>query len=431
MSIQETKKKPRLRTPRAAEILKHPSRFKALHGGRGGGKSWAIADHLIVKGYERPIRWLCCREVQNSLRESVHQLLVNRIHAMGLDSAFRATQNGIFGLNGTQFIFSGLRSNPERIKSMEGLDGAWVEEAEKCSQRSLDLLIPTVRKEGSEIWFSWNRVKTTDPVDAMFFAGELPPRTLIAQMNWNHNPFLSPELREAMEFEKRRNPAKWLNVWEGNPLLRSDAQVFTNWGVRDLDDDVTGLHPRFGADWGMRDPTVLVKVYRKDRILYIADEVYKVGATIDERPALFAGTWRSGYKGRERWTNKWGHRGLPDVLRYPIIADNAPEMIQYMRARGFDMQGALKGPKSVEEGVEFMQSFDIVVNPRCKNCIDELNNYSYKICPDTDRVLPELEDKDNHVIDCDSLRCGGGAAAACQARESAGGWHSGSLLMSK
>ena len=359
-----------------------------------------MASALVLRGAHQSIRWLCCREIQNSLAASVYKLLVDRIDYYGLSTFYNATQRGIFGRNGTEFLFAGLRTNPDSIKSMEGLDGAWVEEADRCSQTSLDLLTPTIRKPKSEIWFSWNRRHKTDPVDNLFLGGEPPPNTLIQPMSWRDNPFFPDVLREEMEWLKHRDRDKWLHVWEGHPMQRSESRVFRNWEEGDLDDRVGSASPLFGADWGLRNPTVLVKCYVLDKnILYIADEVYKIGATIEETPALFAGSTKlSGWDGRRE--NHWGHPGMPGLTHGTIIADAAsPQIVNYLRDRGFTIRLAIKGMNSVKEGVSFMQSMDIIVHPRCKHCIDELETYSYKVDPHTDVVLSELEDKDNHVID--------------------------------
>lgn len=390
----------RLRTPAAAKILYQPARYKGLYGGRGSGKSTSAADALVLKGAVDPLRTLCAREIQKSLRTSVYQLLRDRIEANGLGGFYDFTERGIFGANGTQFLFAGLRTNPDSIKSMEGLDIAWVEEADRASQQSLDLLTPTLRKDGSELWFTWNRRNKKDAVDNLFLGGTPPPGALFKEMNWRDNPFFPSVLREEMLWLKGRDRDKWLHVWEGQPLERTDAKVFHNWTEGDLDDLVEKLNPvaRFGADWGMRDPTVVVKVYIIGRKIYIAEEAYKVNATIDEIPALFAGSdkWRE----KPRWENKFSHVGVKGIMEGKIVADSAsPQTIRYLKDRGFSIVGAVKGAGSIEEGVEFLKAYEIVVHPSCTHCIDELNQYKYEEDPDTEEILPKLADKDNHVID--------------------------------
>lgn len=363
-------------------------------------KSHSFATVIVLRGAQKTIRWLFAREIQNSLAASVKQLLEDKIHALGLSWAYKITDKQIIGINGTKFLFAGLRSNIDSIKSMEGLDGVWVEEADSCSQVSLDLLIPTIRKPGSEIWFSWNRRYARDPVDMLFLGGEPPPNSLVCNVNWQDNPFFTTIMRDEMLWLKSRDRDKWLHVWDGQLIQRSDSKIFKNWIVGDLDDKITqDTIPRLGADWGFSiDPTVLIECYVFDRTLYVSNEIYKVGCEIDETPSLF-----SGYDARKmkRWTNTFGHPGLSSVrCGYKIVADGArPETISYMKKRGFNIVKAKKGPGSIKEGVEFMKSYDIVIHPRCKHTIDEIGLYSYKVDRLTDEVVPQFQDDNNHVID--------------------------------
>lgn len=375
------------------------ARHIAAYGGRGGAKSHTFAEKLIQRGAAETLRIGCYREIQRSISASVKQLLDDKIEALGLSDGYRSTQYSIeHRVTGTEFLFAGLRTNPESVKSTEGIDIAWVEEANTVSQRSIDLLIPTVRKPGSQIWWSWNRRFTTDPVDKMFLGPDgPPPRSRIIRVNWDDNPWFPDVLREEMEWCRQRDYDKYLHVWEGHPVRRSDKQVFTNWRIEDIDDQVpAGTVPRFGADWGFSvDPTVLIKCYAWGRTLYFREEAYKVNCKIADTPKLF--------------------RTVSESERYPCRGDSSrPDIIAHMRDNGFPrLQPARKGAGSVEEGVTFMQSYDIVVHPSCRHTADELATYSYKVDPLTDEVLPELEDKDNHVIDAaryalEGYRRGGG-----------------------
>lgn len=396
----------RVQTPKKLEPLwTTKPRYVCLHGGRGGSKSHTIADRLVVRGYQERIRWLCAREIQKSLAASSLQLLKDKIEARGLQAHYTVTKEGIVGANGTQFLFAGLRTNPDSVKSMEGLDGAWVEEADRCSQTSLDLLTPTVRKPGSQVYFSFNRSSLKAPVDVMFLQGAPPPDSFVQQINWRDNPWFPDELRAEMEWMKARDPDKWLHVWEGHPLSRSEAKVFSGlWEIDDLDAEAAAAEGewRYGADWGFAtDPTVLIRCKIMGRTLYISHEAYRVRCEIDDTPALFAGddprTWVAE---EERWKNPHRHPGVEGAFRGLITADSArPETISYMARRGFTIRRAIKGAQSVEEGVEFVKTHRIVVHPRCTHVIDELATYSYKVDKLTDEVLPELADRDNHTID--------------------------------
>ena len=157
------------RYPAKLEPLVHPARYKAAHGGRGGGKSHFFAELLVLTAYAKPLRWVCIREVQNSIRESVRQLILDKIEKFGLGHHFEAIEHEIRGANGSRVIFRGMNNyNSDNIKSLEGYDGAWVEEAQTFSERSLRMLRPTIRKDGSELWFGWNPRHETDAVDGFF-----------------------------------------------------------------------------------------------------------------------------------------------------------------------------------------------------------------------------------------------------------------------
>lgn len=392
-SVSSGRAKPSIDVPEAFDFLFTPHgeyRYRGSHGGRGSAKSHSFATALVVKGRAQPLRILCCREVQRSIKDSVKRLLDDKIEACGFGGFYSSTETEIRGRNGTLFVFGGLRTNPDTIKSLEGLDLAWIEEANRVSQRSLDILIPTVRKPGSEIWASWNPELQSDPIDDMFRGknesrrpGEVwspPPRSIVREVNFDANPFFPEVLREEMEWDKRRDPDKYHWIWRGGYRRNSEARVFNNWRVESFD---TPAAARFhhGADWGFSiDPTVLIRCFIEGRTLYIDQEAYKIGCEIDRLPALF-----------DR---------IPSARRWPIVADSArPETISYMAGQGFRIRPAMKGAGSVEDGIEFMKSFDIVVHPRCKHTIDELTLYSFKIDPKTGEVLPVLEDKQNHVID--------------------------------
>lgn len=358
-----------------------PVRYRAVHGGRGSAKSHSLCTAAVIKGAERPLRIGVYREIQRSIRDSAKRLLDDKIRDCGLSGFYQSTDTEIRGPNGTLFLFNGLRTNPDAIKSTEGLDLAIVMEANKVAQRSWDLLIPTVRKPGSEIWAEWNPEFDTDPVDAMFRGPDgAPPGSIVRQVNWSDNPFFPDVLRAEMEWDRKRDFDKYRWIWEGEYQKNSETRVFKNWRVEPFDAPSDAVF-RFGADWGFAvDPTVLVRCYLDGRTLYVDYEAYMVGCEIDNTPALFD--------------------SIPDVRRYLITADSArPETVSYMQRQGFRIVSAIKGAGSLEDGVEFLKSCDIVVHPRCKHLADELSIYSYKTDPLTGTVLPQLEDRDNHVID--------------------------------
>ena len=180
----------------------------------------------MIRASQAPLRVLCAREIQKSIGESVKALIDDKIKAMSLPG-FRSTDTYIEHVNGGGFHFVGLRTDPDKIKSMEGLDIAWVEEANKVSRRALDLLIPTLRKEGSELWFSWNPEYDFDPVDAMFRGEHVPPNSIVRRVGYRDNPFFPQVLRDAMEFDKLHNPDKYEHVWEGEYIKAHEGAYFT------------------------------------------------------------------------------------------------------------------------------------------------------------------------------------------------------------
>jgi len=398
----------RVQIPEAFGFLFEPARYKGAYGGRGSAKSHSFAGALVAKAAENSLRVLCARETQRSIRDSVKRLLDDKIHDYGLGRTLTSFDNEIRGTaNDSLFIFSGLRHNISSIKSMEGIDIVWVEEANTMSQESIRTLIPTLRERGSELWFSWNPGSADDPIEKLLRGKELPPGAVVREVSFRDNPwFASSPLQAEMEWDRRRDPDLYRHVWEGEYLKRSESRVFHNWCTdvfEESDLENAGLSARFGADWGFSvDPTVLVKVYvdHTHRKLFVSHEAYKVGCEIEDTPALFTGDCPDHVPDQQRWRNRKAYPGVPGAHRGRITADSArPETIRYMRGRGFDMHPAKKGPNSLYEGVEWMKNYDIVIHERCKHTATEMQHYSYKVDPITEEVLSELRDKHNHVID--------------------------------
>lgn len=205
----------RVEVPRKLKPLLYPKRFKGAYGGRGGAKSHFFAEQVVLRCLQRPTRVVCIREVQNSIRDSVRQLLVDKIERLGLQHLFQELEQEIRGPRGSLIIFKGMQSyNAANIKSLEGYDIAWVEEAQTLSQHSLDLLRPTLRKEGSELWFSWNPRYKTDPVDA-FFRKSPPEDAVSVMVNWRDNPWFPEVLRKEMEHDFKVDADKAEHIWNG------------------------------------------------------------------------------------------------------------------------------------------------------------------------------------------------------------------------
>lgn len=208
--------------------LFEPYRYKILYGGRGGMKSWSIAEALISLADNRAIRVLCCREFQRSIKESVHKLLSDRILAIGADGRFDIQNTTItHRITGAEFFFEGLKHNTHNIKSYEGIDICWVEEAQLVSRSSWEILIPTIRKDGSEIWISFNPELAEDETYQRFVVNP-PTDSIVVKVNWSDNPWFPDVLRQEMEDLRIRDYDAYLNVWEGQCREILEGAIFAN-----------------------------------------------------------------------------------------------------------------------------------------------------------------------------------------------------------
>jgi phage terminase large subunit len=359
-----------------------PAKYRGLHGGRGSGKSHNFATLATDRCTEKRTDIVCVREYQRSLKQSAKRLIENKIEHYGLGKDFEVQQTQIKAPHGGLVIFEGLQDHTaESIKSFEDFNVFWIEEAQSLSARSLELLIPTMRAKDGEIWASWNPRFDTDPIDILLRGDDPPPDAIVREINYDENIWFPEILRKELEYDRRRDPEKYQHVWLGGYLRNSEARVFKNWKIEEFEANVDETF-RLGADWGFSlDPTVLIRCFIVGRTLYIDHEAYEVGCEIENIPILF--------------------QSIPDSERWPIVADNnRPDTIDFVRRHGYPkIYGAAKGKGSIEDGIEWLKNFDIIVHPRCKHTIDELTMYSYKVDKDTGKVLPILADKHNHVID--------------------------------
>lgn len=207
--------------------LKEPHRYKVLYGGRGGMKSWTVARTLLLEGMNKPLRILCARELQKSIKDSVHRLLRDQIKIMGLENYYEVQQTSIKGRNGTEFFFEGLRHNTAQIKSYEGADRCWIEEAATVSKSSWDVLIPTIRKEGSEIWITFNPELEEDETYQRFVVNP-PQDSLVLKVNWSDNPWFPDVLRQEMVECKNRNEVDYQTIWEGRCRQTIEGAIYAD-----------------------------------------------------------------------------------------------------------------------------------------------------------------------------------------------------------
>jgi len=211
--------------PEKLSVLFDKHRYKVTFGGRGGGKSWAIARALLIIGASKPTRILCAREFQTSIRDSVHKLLCDQIETLRLHGFYEITQNSIRGRNGSEFFFVGLKNNVTNIKSFEGVDVCWVEEASSVSRMSWNVLIPTIRKQDSEIWISFNPELETDETYQRFVVHP-PSDCVVTKINWSDNPWFPETLRAEKDALKERDIEAYNTVWEGICRQTVDGAVF-------------------------------------------------------------------------------------------------------------------------------------------------------------------------------------------------------------
>lgn len=377
--------------PKAFRFLTRKAPYKVLYGGRVSAKSWSVARVLLAMAAVRRLRILCARELQVSIRDSVHQLLVNQIYAMGLTACFAIYKKTIVSSCGSEFIFKGVRYNADEIKSTEGIDILWGEEAQRFSDQSWEILIPTImRKKGAEIWITFNPDLEDDPTYQRFVVNT-PPGALVKFVSYRDNPFFGKESEAERAYLQEVDPDAYMHVWEGHCNIRSEAQIFS--GKWEIDRFVMpGNHdaagPYYGADWGFsQDPTTLVRCWIHNDCLFIDYEAWGLRCALDDTGKLFD--------------------KVPGARDHTIRADSSrPETINHVKnlknddGRGFKIVGAPKWQGSVEDGITFLRSFrKIVIHERCTHMLEEAKLYKYKMDRLTGDVLPLIEDRHNHLWD--------------------------------
>lgn len=379
--------------PEWAQPLYTPGiRYKGAKGGRGGGKSHEIATYIILSHVADPDRsTVCLREVQKSLKESVKRLLEQKIRALEVGDHFHITTTEIRSKHGAGIItFQGMSDyTADSIKSLEGYDCAWFEEAQTCSQDSLDKLRPTMRKLGAELIFSWNPQLETDPVDQLFCGPERPPSAALMEACYLDNRYLSPAVLHDAEYDRRMNMEKYEHIWLGKYIKHAEARFFKNWRVEYFETPKEA-QIRLGLDWGFDDPLAgvgcFIEEYQGRKRLYIDRECYQVNCTIRDTPGVVL--------------------SMRDAEKLQITAgSDRPERIEDLRTAGFNVVPAIRGPNSVQQGLEWLKDFEIIVHPDCTHIIDEFKMFSHPVDKLTKKVLPGFVDKYNHCIEALRYAC--------------------------
>jgi len=362
-----------------AEDIRH----KALHGGRGSAKSWSVATYLPIRASQKKRRIVCARQFQNSIRDSSKELIEKRIRALGMSNQYTITDRYItHNTTLSQFIFVGLERNVESIRSLEGADIVWIEEAKTISAKSMEILLPTVRAAGSELIWTWNPDKPTDPVDAYFRKGAPPPRSIVTEVSYRDNPFFeNTEMPNEMQVLKDGNFARYEHVWEGKYDVSYETKVFTK--VRVGRPEVpSNTPPYYGMDFGFgSDPSFVVKifVFPDQKQIYIANEA-SGRVTMDQLPHMVRSVTRED----------------GDLVK---CDSSQPGTIEFLQSRGINAVPAKKGPGSVKSGILFLQGFEIIIDPNCEKMQEEAHLYSWMTDKLTNQALSTPVDAYNHGWD--------------------------------
>ena len=375
-----------------------------IYGGRGSGKTRSIAAIMTERIRYDDARVLCMREIQNSISESSHQELSDEVERRGLSGQITVLDTKIKSKVSKGLAwFTGLLRNITSVKGKAGLTDGWCDEAENVSLLSWDVVKPTLRKEGSQLFITFNPRFETDPTWTEFVEPYLDKMVdgiydgdniLVIECNWRDNPWFTEKLRRQKDKMAKNDPDRYQWIWEGKFNKKSDVQVFGGkWVVEDFnvdESDPSWNGPYFGSDFGFsQDPATLVKTWIKEegkgkdktRELHIEYELYKIGVELDDYIDFY--------------------KSIPGAEKHLIMADEArPDIISHINKHGIRCKGATKGPGSIEKGVTFIRAFDrIVIHPRCKHMVSEATLYQYKVDKLTENILPDIIDKDNHLWD--------------------------------
>lgn len=363
-------------------------REAAIYGGRYSLKSHTVARVLLILGRQKKMRFGCFREFQNSIAESSHQLLKDLIVKYDLPD-YKATENSIVNsMNGTEFLFKGLHHNEQSIKSIEGIDIAWCEEAQSISKTSIEVLTPTIRKPGSKIIYTYNRLLENDPVHQRLVI-EGRPNTLIINVNYDvaeKYGYLPVEIKNEIEDDKENRPALYKHKWLGEPNSL-ERRVYKDWKQIDEIPHEARLERR-GLDFGYtNDPTAVVAVYYHNGGYILDEEVYRKGMKNNDIAAVLKNV------------------DQPNTL---VIGDSAePKSIADLQEQGINILGvkkvggddALGNKKSFKQyGIDFVGQKRISVTKRSSNIWREYISYLHKEDKEG-RILNDPEDGNDHIMD--------------------------------
>ena len=372
-------------------------RYKVVYGGRGKGGSWGMARALLIQGYQQPLRILCTREVQKTIAESVHQLLKDQISLLGLEGFYDTKENYIAGANGTLFTFAGLRElSVSNLKSYEGYDKAWVEEAEKTSKKSWQILIPTIRKDGSEIWINFNPQLDTDETYVRFIVNT-PPDCVLIPMSYQDNPWFPDVLEKERQYLKHTDPEAYENVWEGKCKAAVDGAIYAN-EIRDAIeskrirpvpyDPLLKVHTVWDLGWNDRMSIGFCqRLHSEIRWIDFLEDQFK---TYD---------WYVAEINARRYN--LGTAFLPHDGKHKN-AQTGLSAEEILKKLGLPKVSAADKPANVEEGIKavrlrFPQMFFDEV--KCKPLVEHLRRYRRSIPSSTNEPQGPLHDEHSHAAD--------------------------------
>jgi len=381
--------------PEKLQCLFERSRYKVLYGGRGGAKSWGVARALLILAAGKPLRILCAREFQNSISESVHALLSDQIKALGLSDFYEIQNTTIIGKNGSAFYFAGLRHNVTKIKSFEGVDIVWCEEAQTISKSSWDTLIPTIRKEESEIWITFNPSLEADETYQRFVV-KPPTSSIVVKINWSDNPWFPKVLEQEKDDLKAKDPDAYLTVWEGHCKQTLDGAIYANEVRRATEeqrftrvpyDESKPVHTFW--DLGRADKTAIWFAQMVGFEFRVIDYYENQGHALAHYLKHLQGK-----------SYVYGDTWLPHDADNELLASERT-IAQQARAAGFKVRITPKS--SVADGINAARTifgacwFDA---DKCADGIQCLRNYRYEVDPDTRQYSTKpLHDWASHGAD--------------------------------
>lgn len=381
--------------PQKLQFLFEPMRYKVAYGGRGSAKSWSFARALLILAANKPLRVLCAREVQKSIKDSVHKLLSDQIASLGLGGFYEILETTIRGRNGSEFTFAGLAQHTvESIKSYEGVDVVWVEEAQAVCKRSWDVLIPTIRKTGSEIWISYNPELESDETHQRFVVNK-PDNAIVVQVNYNDNPWFNEVLEQERLHCQRTDPKGYPNIWEGKckPAVEGAiyfdevAKVEAEGRICNVPyDPLLKVHVVFDLGWNDAMAISLVQRGLSDiRLIEYIEDSHK---TLDHYSAML----------KQKGLN-WGQVWLPHDGRHKDFKSGKSAQ-EIMQALGWDVR--ITPNMSVEDGIRLTRmTFGRMYfhKPTTGRLIECVKRYRRAINQQTNEAGGPLHDEFSHGAD--------------------------------